>query len=61
MGKDIHLSNRYRMVAANKVLGLKKPTGYVNSPLDKNIITQGYDIIILDLDMPIMNGYDACR
>ena len=23
--------------------------------------TNPYDLIILDLDMPILNGYDACR
>ncbi len=27
----------------------------------KNYSQGGYDVIILDLDMPIMNGFEACK
>lgn len=29
--------------------------------VDKNVARSGFDLIILDLDMPIMNGYEACK
>ncbi len=45
------------MVAANKFLAQKKTLMLGLS----DQLSSGYDIIILDLDMPIMNGYDACR
>ena len=37
------------MVAAKMVMNTKKPGG------------RPYDVILLDLDMPILNGYDACK
>lgn len=42
----------YRMVAVNKVLESKKAAKGGASE---------YDVILLDLDMPILDGYGACR
>jgi CheY-like chemotaxis protein len=28
---------------------------------DSNCDKRPYDVVILDLDMPIMNGYEACQ
>lgn len=37
------------MVAANMVSNTRKPG------------MRPYDLVLLDLDMPILNGYDACH
>jgi CheY-like chemotaxis protein len=41
------------MVAVNKVLESRKAAKGGN--------TFEYDVILLDLDMPILDGYGACR
>lgn len=41
------------MVASNLVMNSKKDI--------PGVVKRLYDLIILDLDMPILNGYDACR
>ena len=41
------------MVAVNKVLQSRKAAKEGNAA--------EYDVILLDLDMPILDGYSACR
>ncbi len=40
------------MVAVNKVMEAKKAKGNKS---------EWYDVILLDLDMPILDGHGACR
>jgi CheY-like chemotaxis protein len=56
MGKkisDLHKVIFFRMVASNLFMAAKRESDQKDS--------KPYDVIILDLDMPILNGYDACR
>jgi CheY-like chemotaxis protein len=53
MGKHITFFNVYSMVAVNKVLESRKTL--------KGPGNAFYDVILLDLDMPILDGYGACR
>jgi CheY-like chemotaxis protein len=53
MGKHITFFNVYSMVAVNKVLESRKTA--------KGQGNAFYDVILLDLDMPILDGYGACR
>jgi CheY-like chemotaxis protein len=39
----------FRLVAVKKVVD------------SKNIKSKEYDIVLLDLDMPILDGYGACK
>jgi len=43
-GNSILISKFYRLVALQKYHSTKEP----------------YDVVVLDLDMPIMNGFDTC-
>jgi CheY-like chemotaxis protein len=48
------------MVATKMVLDSKKRTfDFNNQPLPDP--PHPYDLILLDLDMPILNGFDACK
>lgn len=48
------------MAASNLVMNSKKGNSVTNAAA-ASAPKLPYDLILLDLDMPILNGYDACR